>query len=251
MTEVTADDAVSAKVRENALRRLAERRGYQLAKSRSRDPRAIDYGRYKIIDTATKAVATDREGAAGYTLTFADAEAFLSAARPAPAVAFAVRDDGDAARWHERSVGRWHPRNPSEILPDNWTVGWTREIPASSRSPFAGHKVVFAYEDQATGRLPDDDPRSTEFRLYGKPMRLTSSLWETLYPRENRLPHSDVPSPTLLGEPRAGTLSAAGRSLASGTGEPQHTRIAIVGRSTAGTRTRESASPRRIQRRRL
>jgi len=34
------------KTRENRLRRVAERRGLRLEKSRSRDPRAIGYGRY-------------------------------------------------------------------------------------------------------------------------------------------------------------------------------------------------------------
>jgi len=38
------------KVRENRLRRMADRRGYKLVKSRSRDPHAVDYGRYALID---------------------------------------------------------------------------------------------------------------------------------------------------------------------------------------------------------
>jgi hypothetical protein len=37
------------KVRENRVRRLAERQGYLLEKSRSRDPRAPDYGRYALV----------------------------------------------------------------------------------------------------------------------------------------------------------------------------------------------------------
>jgi hypothetical protein len=36
------------KTRENRLRRVAERRGFRLEKSRLRDPRAIGYGRYCI-----------------------------------------------------------------------------------------------------------------------------------------------------------------------------------------------------------
>ena len=41
------------KTRENRLRRVAERRGFRLEKSRIRDPRAIGYGRYCIYqDTA-------------------------------------------------------------------------------------------------------------------------------------------------------------------------------------------------------
>ncbi|MGD2100831.1 MAG: hypothetical protein PVG83_01215 [Acidimicrobiia bacterium] len=35
---------MSEKVRENRLRRMAERQGLRLVKSRRRDPRALDYG---------------------------------------------------------------------------------------------------------------------------------------------------------------------------------------------------------------
>lgn len=38
------------KVRENRLRRMAERRGLVLRKSKRRDPQAIDYGAYWLID---------------------------------------------------------------------------------------------------------------------------------------------------------------------------------------------------------
>jgi len=38
-----------AKVRENKLRRIAERQGLQLVKSRRRDPLAIDFGRYWLV----------------------------------------------------------------------------------------------------------------------------------------------------------------------------------------------------------
>jgi hypothetical protein len=36
------------KVRENRLREVARRRGYQLRKSRRRDPLAVDFGRYYV-----------------------------------------------------------------------------------------------------------------------------------------------------------------------------------------------------------
>jgi hypothetical protein len=38
------------KVAENKLRRAADRQGLRLEKSRSRDPRAIDYGLFALID---------------------------------------------------------------------------------------------------------------------------------------------------------------------------------------------------------
>jgi hypothetical protein len=41
------------KVMENRLRRMADRRGLRLMKSRSRDVNAVDYGLYALIDVAT------------------------------------------------------------------------------------------------------------------------------------------------------------------------------------------------------
>ena len=41
------------KIRENRLRRMAERQGYKLAKSRRRDPRAYDYGTWTIVEPHT------------------------------------------------------------------------------------------------------------------------------------------------------------------------------------------------------
>lgn len=41
------------KVRENRLRRMAERQGLKLEKSRRRDPRALDYGSYQLVDAGT------------------------------------------------------------------------------------------------------------------------------------------------------------------------------------------------------
>ena len=38
---------------ENRLRRVADRRGLQLVKSRSRDVNAVDYGLYALIDIQT------------------------------------------------------------------------------------------------------------------------------------------------------------------------------------------------------
>jgi len=49
---------ITDKSRENRARRVAERRGYRLEKSRRRDPRATDYGRYQLIDAATNTIAS-------------------------------------------------------------------------------------------------------------------------------------------------------------------------------------------------
>jgi hypothetical protein len=53
------------KIRENRLRRAARRQGLKLTKSRRRDPRALDYGRYWLTDTYTNRDLVDING---YTL---------------------------------------------------------------------------------------------------------------------------------------------------------------------------------------
>lgn len=47
------------KVRENRLRRMAQRQGLELHRSRRRDPRALDYGTYWLTDAAGNPVAAD------------------------------------------------------------------------------------------------------------------------------------------------------------------------------------------------
>jgi hypothetical protein len=67
------------KVRENRLRRMAERQGYQLVKSRRRDPRAWDYGTWGIIDPFTNAwVLHDFATGRGYGLDLDEIEAWLT-----------------------------------------------------------------------------------------------------------------------------------------------------------------------------
>jgi hypothetical protein len=44
------------KVRENRLRRMAARQGFALLRSRRRDPRAVDYGLYWVVDESTSVV---------------------------------------------------------------------------------------------------------------------------------------------------------------------------------------------------
>jgi hypothetical protein len=66
----------SAKVKENRIRRVAARRGYQLLKSRRRDPKAYDYGGYMLTDLQTGGVVF---GAApyAYAATLEEVETFL------------------------------------------------------------------------------------------------------------------------------------------------------------------------------
>ena len=57
------------KVRENRLRRMADRQGLRLEKSRRRDPRAYDYGTYHLIDPYTNSlVAGDTNSGYGLDL---------------------------------------------------------------------------------------------------------------------------------------------------------------------------------------
>jgi hypothetical protein len=74
------------KVRENRLRRKAVRQGLQLVKSRTRDPDALDFRRYMLIDVRPSAstfreVAAGREGQREYTLTLDEIENYLTSAR--------------------------------------------------------------------------------------------------------------------------------------------------------------------------
>ncbi len=57
------------KVRENRMRRMADRQGLHLAKSRRRDPRAVDYGTYMLVDAHTNSVVSSGlQGGYGMTL---------------------------------------------------------------------------------------------------------------------------------------------------------------------------------------
>jgi hypothetical protein len=65
------------KVRENRLRRAAARQGLNLVKSRRRDPRALDFGTYMLLDTRTTGVVS-KGLRSGYGLTLDDVEEQLT-----------------------------------------------------------------------------------------------------------------------------------------------------------------------------
>lgn len=66
---------VSDKTRENRVRRMAKRQGYQLVKSRRREQRSIDYGTFVIVDPSTNTLVLG-----GHVLhNLAEVEAWLSA----------------------------------------------------------------------------------------------------------------------------------------------------------------------------
>jgi hypothetical protein len=74
---------MSEKVRENRLRRMAERQGLRLEKSRRRDRRALDYGRYQLVDAGMTRrshhiVHQDWAVGQGFGLTLDEVEAYLT-----------------------------------------------------------------------------------------------------------------------------------------------------------------------------
>jgi hypothetical protein len=65
------------KVRENRLRRAAARQGLHLEKSRRRDPRALGYGTYRLVNSKTNQVISSDQNT-GYGLTLDDVERALT-----------------------------------------------------------------------------------------------------------------------------------------------------------------------------
>lgn len=66
------------KVRENLLRRMADRQGLRLEKSRRRDPYAWGYGTYQLVDNATGALVTANANGRGYGWTLDEIEERLT-----------------------------------------------------------------------------------------------------------------------------------------------------------------------------
>ncbi len=69
------------KVRENRLRRMLERRGLQLSRSRRRDPGALDYGRYLVTEGNVVVFGHDN-GLNHYSATLEDIEGWLADGAP-------------------------------------------------------------------------------------------------------------------------------------------------------------------------
>ena len=68
---------MSDDVRENRLRRAAHRQGLRLERSRRRDPHALDFGTYRLLNSRTAAVvAVGSES--GYGLTLDQVERHLT-----------------------------------------------------------------------------------------------------------------------------------------------------------------------------
>ena len=65
------------KTRENRLRDTAKRQGLRLEKSRRRDPRALDYGTFQLVDVQADTVVAHTTSF-GYGLSLDDVEKWLS-----------------------------------------------------------------------------------------------------------------------------------------------------------------------------
>lgn len=72
---IDSDKDQQLKVRQNRLRRMAERQGKLLEKSRRRDVRARDYGRYRLLEDARD--LEHQRATIGFTMTLSDVEARL------------------------------------------------------------------------------------------------------------------------------------------------------------------------------
>ncbi len=72
------------KALENRLRHAADRQGLWLVKSRRRDPRAVDYRRYNLLDPRTRFPVTNVADplGTGYPLGLEDVERHLFGERP-------------------------------------------------------------------------------------------------------------------------------------------------------------------------
>jgi hypothetical protein len=75
--------ATAEKVRENRLRAAVQRQGFQLVKSRRRDPRARDYGAYMIVNPTTSTIEGGDLSRGGMSLD--DVENWLARDEDGPA----------------------------------------------------------------------------------------------------------------------------------------------------------------------
>jgi|HubBroStandDraft_6_1064221.scaffolds.fasta_scaffold176613_1 hypothetical protein len=71
---------MSVKVRENRVRRMAKRQGLSLVKSRRRDPNALDYGLYLVLDPASNSIVAG-SSEIGFGLDLDGVESWLTLPR--------------------------------------------------------------------------------------------------------------------------------------------------------------------------
>jgi hypothetical protein len=74
----TVAESVAAKTRENRLRRMADRQGFVLRKSRRRDPQALDFGTYQLVDLDNDIVLGDGAVFSGFGCDLDEIEEWLN-----------------------------------------------------------------------------------------------------------------------------------------------------------------------------
>jgi hypothetical protein len=84
------------KIRENRLRRMAKRQGLELRASGRRDPRALDYGKYVLVNAERNVIVGVASGRSNFTLD--DVENYLTQPVPPPL--------GQGAANRESAAGR-------------------------------------------------------------------------------------------------------------------------------------------------
>lgn len=81
---MASENEGASKVQENRLRRMAERQGLALVKSRRRDPHALGYGKWMVTDPYNSNAVVAGLGPTGEpSLDLAEVEAFLKGGRVA------------------------------------------------------------------------------------------------------------------------------------------------------------------------
>ena len=96
---------MEVKIRENRLRRMAERQELRLVKSRRRDPRALGYGGYMLVDWNNRAVAGEVDS--DRALELDEVEAWLDRKIPPERMAREQRDRMHAAGLFWDGLGSW------------------------------------------------------------------------------------------------------------------------------------------------
>ena len=138
----------SDKVRENRLRRMAERQGLEIQKSRRRDPRAVDYDRWLILDARANAVVAGIEGTPRHGMTLDAVEAYLTGDEWT--FTKGALDDvlNCSMTWPRRNAGRTGrrstPRRPQRAASDGPppTVGTSSAaLPASTRAASSARRA--------------------------------------------------------------------------------------------------------------
>jgi hypothetical protein len=115
------------KVREARLRRMARRQGLDLRKSRRRDPQALDYGGYHLIDPGSDSLIFGKLAGRGFGASLDDIEAYLTrpdadrhrdrAVSPSQSSATVVVERVPVPKWANDLILRRPPQADLLILP--------------------------------------------------------------------------------------------------------------------------------------